>query len=120
MSDSLSKDLETVDKQISDIQSLCGVLGIKTPAGVEFVRHSLANALLFDRKHEDYGPRNVSGFGTFGVIVRMNDKFERLKHIFGQGRKKRTMNESIKDSLRDIHNYSNIALMVDSGRWPNE
>jgi len=71
-----------------------------------------------DQKQQDYGPRNISGFGTFGVVVRMNDKFERLKSLFNKGRRRRAVNESIIDTFRDISNYATIALMIETNQWP--
>jgi len=93
--------------------------GIETIAGREFIAIALENAVLMDRKQRDYGPGNIAGFGTFGVVVRMNDKFERIKHLF-LNRRKRATNESIRDSFKDISNYAIIALMLDSGKWPKE
>lgn len=84
----------------------------------EFLRVCLENAKLFDRKQTDYGPRNISGFGTFGVIVRMNDKFERLKTLMSKKRRK-PQNESVMDSLRDISNYANIAILLETNHWPD-
>lgn len=105
---------------VNEVEKLCEALNIQTKAGHVFIKFALANALLFDKKQRDYGPRNISGFGTFGVVVRMNDKHERLKTLFGKGRRKRATNESIIDTLRDISNYATIALMVERGEWPNE
>jgi len=102
--DSLAKDVATR-------------LGCKTDAAVDFIEIALQNALLFDQKQLDYGPRNMCAFGPFGVIVRANDKFERLKHIFNNRRFK-AINESIEDSFRDISNYCIIATMLEHGRWP--
>lgn len=99
--------------------SLAAQLGINTPAGITFLQIALENAKLMDNKNKDYGPRNISAFGTFGVVVKMNDKFERLKHMFSKKRR-RPVNESILDSFRDIGNYAIIALMVETKRWPNE
>lgn len=94
-------------------------LGLQNAVSHDYLRIAFENARLFDRKQSDYGPRNVSGFGTFGIIVRMTDKFERLKTLFGDGKKRRRpKNESIHDSLRDICNYSIIALLVEKGLWP--
>jgi hypothetical protein len=114
------QDLEKVDLQRGNIIELCDKLEIQTPAAREFLRVACANTLLMDRKQRDYGPRNISGFGTFGVLVRMNDKMERLKTLFGSGRKKKAQNESIVDTLRDVSNYPIIALLIELGRWPNE
>jgi len=121
---SLQRDLEAVDATESGFGSVVSVavkhLNIKTTAAQEYIRVALANALLMDRKQQDYGAGNIAKFGTFGIIVRLTDKFERLKNLFGQGRKRRAINESIEDTLRDISNYAIIALIVEQGRWPKE
>lgn len=125
---SLKQDIESVEREytqvpIADVNLgdfLEKQLGVKTPAAKAFMKIALANALLMDRKQLDYGPRNISGFGTFGVLVRMNDKMERLKTLFGTGKRKAAKNESIADSLRDISNYAIIALLIELDRWPNE
>lgn len=101
------------------LQQWSDCLDLKTKAGREFLRIALENTILMDRKQQDYGSKNISGFGTFGVIVRANDKFERLKHILTAGRK-RAVNEAMTDSFRDISNYCIIALMLESKVWPNE
>ncbi len=77
------------------------------------------------RKQHDYGPGNIAAFGELGVLVRLSDKFERLKHLLvtqdAAGRVvPRTdapANESIEDSYRDLLNYALIALMVRQGLW---
>jgi len=117
MKNSLRDDLKVVDEAML-ITILCEKLDLKTSHSIEFLRYALANARLFDRKQLDYGPRNVSGFGSFGILVRMNDKFERLKHLFGKKRK--ASNEPVTDSFRDISNYGIIAMMVQEGVWKNE
>ena len=92
-------------------------LGITTDAARNAALVSLANLKLFDNKQRDYGSRNISSFGVFGVIVRMNDKMERLKTLISTKRRK-AVNESISDSLTDISNYAIIATLIDSKRWP--
>jgi hypothetical protein len=114
-------DIEVATQTIAKNVTFFDDLGIKTVAGRNFCAYALANALLMDRKQQDYGPRNISGFGTFGILVRMNDKLERLKTLFGKGRsRKRARNESVEDTLRDVSNYAIIALLVEKGKWPNE
>ncbi len=100
------------------IQSIVDELGLKTLAAKDFLFIALENVVLFDQKQQDYGPRNMSGFGSFGVIVRASDKFERIKHLFAN-RRSHTVNESIEDSYRDISNYMIIALMLEGGKWPD-
>lgn len=107
------------DEEDNGLEKLCKVLNIETLAGQIFLKIALENAILMDRKQKDYGSRNISGFGVFGVVVRMNDKFERVKNLFNKHRK-RAVNESIVDSFRDISNYAIIALMLESHQWPNE
>ena len=92
-------------------------LHLKTVAAKEFLRFSLENVLLMDSKQSDYGSENISSYGTFGVVVRMNDKFMRIKNLFNH-RRKRAINESIRDTFRDISNYAIIALMLETHKWP--
>lgn len=102
-----------------DLHSLSLNLGLKTLAGREALKLALENIILLDLKQQDYGSGNVSDFGVFGVVVRMNDKFRRVENLF-QNRRRKAVNESIRDSFRDISNYALIALMLDSGKWPQE
>ncbi len=76
----------------------------------------LANLDLLCRKQQDYGPDNISEFGLMGVIIRMNDKMERLKHLVRNGLQPN--NESVEDTMRDISNYGVIGLMLLAGKWP--
>jgi|SRR5439155_7405653 len=114
--DETDRDVDPKEKLIDNI---CRLWKIETVAGKEFLRIALDNTVLMDKKQRDYGPYNISGFGMFGVIVRMNDKFERIKHLF-ENRRRRATNESIRDSLKDISNYAIIAVMLDSGKWPDK
>ena len=65
---------------------------------------------LFIKKNADYGDAFAT-YGAVGVIVRMGDKISRLSSI-------NTTNitlvndESIKDTLIDLHNYSAMAIML--------
>ena len=122
---SLKQDLDFVD--VAKIP-LCNLifedatqaLNLKTKASKEFLRIAMANALLMDRKQIDYGPGNISAFQTIGVIVRMNDKMERLKTLHKGGRRRKAQNESLMDTFRDISNYGIIAMMLELNRWPSE
>lgn len=71
-----------------------------------------ARLIMVERQHK-YGPHNISAMGFDGVIVRMNDKFARLRNgLAAHG------DESVADTLYDLANYSIIALMVYEGSWP--
>ena len=66
-------------------------------------------------KHKDYGWGNISKFGLKGVILRLNDKIERLINL--SWKNKIPNNESIEDNLKDILNYAAIGLMIKRGKW---
>ncbi len=75
----------------------------------------LSYAELFDSKQHDYGPANISMFGEYGVLVRLNDKLQRLINL--QKRADAPANESIEDTWRDIGGYGFIGEMLHAGEW---
>lgn len=95
-------------------------LGLQTDAGREALKIALENVLLLDSKQQDYGSKNISEFGAFGCIVRMSDKFERMKNLYNKGKRRRAVNESILDTWRDFSNYGIIGFMCETDKWPNE
>ena len=54
---------------------------------------------------------NLRGFGSFGVVVRIGDKFKRLKHFYKQG-VLAVENEKIEDTMKDLINYSLYLLIM--------
>jgi hypothetical protein len=116
---SLKKDLEIIDTTGDVVGIVAEKLKIKTTHAKEFIRIALANAVLMDSKQQDYGSRNITKGGIFGCVLRASDKFERIFNLY-EKRKGRAVNESIEDSFRDVSNYMIIALMLKTGRWPNE
>ena len=98
------------------------------PETEEMFQKELNNMYMtFCKKQYDYGPGNIA-MGTllksdteikqslFGIIVRMNDKINRLlnlstKHNF------KAQNEPIEDAFLDIAIYCLMALIVKSGKW---
>jgi len=65
---------------------------------------------LFRKKNMDYGDAFAT-YGSIGVIVRMGDKIQRLLSINKKGI---TFidNESLRDTLIDLHNYAAMAIML--------
>jgi hypothetical protein len=65
---------------------------------------------LFKKKNADYGD-SFATYGPIGVIVRMQDKINRLVSV-----SKRNVSfvkdESLRDTLIDLHNYSAMAIML--------
>ena len=66
--------------------------------------------LLFAKKNKDYGDAFAS-FGSVGVIIRMGDKINRLCSITSNGISL-VNDESIRDTLIDLHNYAAMAVML--------
>lgn len=70
---------------------------------------------LFSRKQEAYGVGNIDGFGELGVLVRLNDKIERLKNLLYH--KRSSDLESVADTWDDVIGYGIIGGMVHRGLW---
>lgn len=77
----------------------------------------LANLCMLDRKQQDYGSLNLTKFGTFGVVVRMNDKLERVVNLIKKADAVAN-NEPLADSFLDLANYALIAYVMQTAKWP--
>ena len=70
---------------------------------------ALEIAELLDQKRQDYGTENIKKFGSYGVLVRVSDKVERLINL---SKRDDTPNfESVEDTWRDIAGYAILALI---------
>lgn len=75
-----------------------------------------------EKKNHDYATendafRNFRDFGLLGVLVRMSDKFARLKTALVEGREFK-VNESVIDTVTDLAVYSVILrIMIESGEF---
>ena len=65
---------------------------------------------LFKKKNADYGD-SFATYGPIGVIVRIGDKINRLNSITKNG-VHMVNDESLRDTLIDLHNYSAMAVML--------
>lgn len=70
---------------------------------------------LLIKKQRDYGRENIAMFGETGVIIRMNDKLQRLNKLVL--RHDDPANEPLEDTYKDTINYSIIALLIRRGLW---
>ena len=105
-----------MDAHIEDqINHLAKVLGIETELGLKCFFAFCESAMLLDSKNRDYGPGNISAFGEAGVVVRLNDKVERLKTLVWQNRS--PQHEKVSDTWLDIANYGIIGLLCHRGEW---
>jgi hypothetical protein len=81
------------------------------------IMDEIGNLLI--TKQMDYGPGNINnahGGPINGLLVRIGDKFERLKNLYKHGSTPK--HEPIEDSFKDMANYAVIALMIERGKWP--
>ena len=68
------------------------------------------NKELFKKKNNDYG-KSYEDFGLIGIIIRMNDKINRIKSICIKNEIE-VKNEKIEDSINDLYNYTILGLML--------
>ena len=62
------------------------------------------------KKNKDYGDA-FANHGPIGVLVRIGDKIQRLQHIT-KNSVTLVNDETLQDTLIDLHNYSAMALML--------
>ena len=97
------------------LEKMAGDLGIQTKLGLSCFKSLCEAAILLDKKNRDYGPGNISAFGEKGVIVRLNDKIERLKTLVWNNRAPE--HEKVSDTWLDVTNYGIIGLLCHRGEW---
>ena len=78
---------------------------------VEQMESIQKNALeLFKRKNQDYGDA-FAKFGIIGILMRIEDKIQRAISI-NKNKVELVNDETIKDTLLDLHNYAAMGLML--------
>ncbi len=87
-------------------------------SGEEFFEDAIRNRLmevadLVISKQRDYGSDNLKEFGELGIVIRLNDKMNRLKNLLENN--KLPKNESVEDTLRDMIGYAVLLLMMRDG-----
>ena len=65
---------------------------------------------IFKKKNHDYGDA-FARFGVVGVLMRIEDKLQRLRSIDKKG-VQLVDDESMKDTLLDLHNYAAMGLIL--------
>lgn len=94
----------------------------------EFKKIQLEHYTTFCKKQFDYGPGNISlgsSLSTFeerkasisAIVVRLNDKVQRLINIVLRKGLTDSANEPVFDSFLDTAVYSIIAEIVHRGKW---
>lgn len=70
----------------------------------------ISNTKLFEKKNFDYG-NSFSDFELIGIIVRLNDKINRILNLGEAPPEIMQVNEKIEDTINDLYNYCVIGLM---------
>jgi hypothetical protein len=65
---------------------------------------------LFKRKNADYGDA-FAKYGLIGVLVRIEDKIQRAVTI-SKNQVALVDDETLRDTLLDLHNYAAMALLL--------
>lgn len=65
---------------------------------------------IFKKKNKDYGDA-FAQHGTVGVLVRISDKMARFTNISKKGLEISVSDETLRDTLMDLHNYAAMAIM---------
>jgi len=81
----------------------------KRTAQLEII-HSKAKE-VFIKKNTDYGDAFAT-FGVVGVLVRIQDKLLRFMNINKKSGISLVNDETLQDTLLDLHNYCAMALML--------
>lgn len=68
------------------------------------------NAILFKKKNQDYGS-SFEDFAIIGIIVRLNDKINRILNLSKCNNQSNMVDERIEDTINDLYNYCIIGLM---------
>ena len=100
----------------ADVQEDGGRGMIKIPCDLVEDQHLFCEILkeaskLRWKKLQDYG-QSYRNFGILGVIIRLGDKMSRIERLFKDPKSQKIKNESIRDTLLDILNYSAMAIML--------
>jgi C4-type Zn-finger protein len=69
---------------------------------------------LLKEKNKSYGDGNITSIGKQGILIRLQEKVERLKNMI---EKDIDDKESREDSWKDIIGYGIIGTMVERGGW---
>lgn len=94
----------------------------------EFKNIQYDHYLTFCKKQFDYGPGNISLGSSLNtqeerkasisaIVVRLNDKLQRLINLVLRKNSLNSANESIFDAFLDVAVYSIIAEIVNRGKW---
>ena len=71
---------------------------------------------ISEKKNHDYGD-NISELGLKGLFVRIHDKTKRLEALLWNDNENLVKDETIEDTLKDLSNYCDIAILLRRCWW---
>jgi len=114
-----NKELLISIAKVSDDWAL---LADGTSGNIQLEQHMLRGMQkifsLFKQKNHDYGSANLSKTWIVGVIVRLNDKIERMLNLTRNNIQPLVKDESVVDTFMDVANYGIIGYLMADGKWP--
>lgn len=72
---------------------------------------AIAESKGHDYAGQEHALSNFKDFGWKGVVVRLSDKYHRLKNFCHQGEMK-VKDESVLDTFSDMINYAALAILL--------
>ena len=104
----INNNIEDIFSALKIICLSCLVY-LKLNKGDEYLTTQKRNRDLFIQKNSDYG-NSFADFTFLGLIVRLNDKINRLMSLTSNIVYK-VKDESVMDTINDLYNYSVLSLM---------
>lgn len=104
----IDDSMPTLDDSERDVRALLKHIGNTALGGGQLDLTHVHRTIC--SKQRDYGHGNILKFGLTGVVVRLSDKVERLKNLFGN--EAAPANESVADTWLDIVGYCAIGMML--------
>jgi len=86
----------------------------------KFIREALNSIIKFDKKHTEKGFGEFQKFGAFGVVVRIDEKYQELLENYKNGNTSQFPKEILEKDWEDIAVYALMGKLIEEGEWKND
>ena len=83
----------------------------------KFIREALDSIVRFDIKHTEKGLGEFGKFGPFGVVVKMDEKYQELLENYKNGNSGKFPKEILEKDWEDLAIYALMGLLIEKGEW---
>ena len=93
-------------------------MDLKYEGGMNWDMYRDIHAACFEiakRKNAAYGTKGLLSFKGLSILIRMNDKIDRLNNLMENPELDILKDETIEDTLMDLINYSTYFIMLRRG-----